>query len=243
MQSGDMIYAGKYSEPDYETLVAEECDLAIESTMISHTPQVKEMIEDLGTPVLVDRSSYESHPLGRTEWIKLYAALVDKEEEAAAFFDRQAEIIEDLKDFQNTNKTIAFFFINTDGAVTIRSPKDYIPKMIEIGGGKYAFADYDEAAGNATSFSISFEDFYARAVDADYLIYNGSIADPLTSVNELIARNELFSEFKAVKEGHVWTTGRDFYQSTDIVGQMIKDVNLMLTDGDPAEMTFITQVT
>lgn len=31
MESGDMIYAGKYSEPDYETLVNGECDLAVES--------------------------------------------------------------------------------------------------------------------------------------------------------------------------------------------------------------------
>ena len=76
MQRGDIEFAGKYSEPDYERLIDEECDLAIESTMIYHTPKVKEMIEDLGIPVLVDRSSYEQHPLGRTEWIKLYAALV-----------------------------------------------------------------------------------------------------------------------------------------------------------------------
>ena len=90
MQRGDIEFAGKYSEPDYERLIDEECDLAIESTMIYHTPKVKEMIEDLGIPVLVDRSSYEQHPLGRTEWIKLYAALVGKDAEAAEFFDQQA---------------------------------------------------------------------------------------------------------------------------------------------------------
>ena len=82
MESGAMTFAGKYSEPDYETLVDGDCDLAIESTMILHTPKVQEMIEDLGIPVFVDYSSYESHPLGRTEWIKLYGALLNKEEEA-----------------------------------------------------------------------------------------------------------------------------------------------------------------
>ena len=87
MESGAMTFAGKYSEPDYETLVDGDCDLAIESTMILHTPKVQEMIEDLGIPVFVDYSSYESHPLGRTEWIKLYGALLNKEEEADTFFD------------------------------------------------------------------------------------------------------------------------------------------------------------
>lgn len=82
LDSGKMLFAGKYSAPDYEMLIDEDCDLAIESTMIYHTPKVKEMIEDLGIPVLVDRSSYEGHPLGRTEWVKLYAVLVGKEAEA-----------------------------------------------------------------------------------------------------------------------------------------------------------------
>lgn len=34
MAAGDMVYAGRYSEPDYETIVARGCSLAIESTMI-----------------------------------------------------------------------------------------------------------------------------------------------------------------------------------------------------------------
>jgi iron complex transport system substrate-binding protein len=111
MNAGTMIFAGKYSEPDYELLVSENCDLAIESTMILHSPKVQEMIEMLDIPVFIDRSSYESQPLGRTEWIKLYGAMLDKEEEAADFFASQASVVENLKDFQNTEKTVAFFYI------------------------------------------------------------------------------------------------------------------------------------
>ena len=67
MESGAMTFAGKYSEPDYEKIVDGDCKLAVESTMILHSPKVQEMIEDLDIPVFVDYSSYESHPLGRTE--------------------------------------------------------------------------------------------------------------------------------------------------------------------------------
>ena len=134
MESGAMTFAGKYSEPDYETLVDGDCDLAIESTMILHTPKVQEMIEDLGIPVFVDYSSYESHPLGRTEWIKLYGALLNKEEEADTFFDQQAHVIEELKGFENTEKTVAYFYVSTDGSIVVRKSNDYIPSMIEIAG-------------------------------------------------------------------------------------------------------------
>ena len=202
MQRGDIEFAGKYSEPDYERLIDEECDLAIESTMIYHTPKVKEMIEDLGIPVLVDRSSYEQHPLGRTEWIKLYAALVGKDAEAAEFFDQQAAIITQLEGFENTGKTVAFFFVNSDGSIVIRKPTDYIPKMIELAGGRYAFENFVTDQTN-TSVSVTMETFYGTAVDADVLIYNTSIDAPISSINELLAKDALFADFKAVQEGNV----------------------------------------
>ena len=89
MENGSILYAGKYSEPDYERIVSEGCGLAIENTMILHSPEVKEKLESFGIPVLVDHSSYEAHPLGRTEWIRLYGVLTGKEKEAEAAFAKQ----------------------------------------------------------------------------------------------------------------------------------------------------------
>ena len=93
MLDGRIAYAGKYSAPDYEQILAANCGLAIENTMIYHTPEVKEQLERFGIPVLVERSSYESGPLARVEWIKFYGILLGKEELAQQVFDRQAERI------------------------------------------------------------------------------------------------------------------------------------------------------
>lgn len=241
LNAGTMLFAGKYSEPDYELMIGQDCDLAIESTMIYHTPKVKEMIEALEIPVLVDRSSYEPHPLGRTEWIKLYAVLVDREEAAEAFFDSQAAVIRELENFQSTGKTVAFFAVNSDGSVVIRKPTDYIPKMIALAGGRYAFEDL-VTDQSATSISITMENFYATAADADVLIYNASISEPISTIDELLAKDALFADFKGVREGNVWCTGKTFYQATDIVGEMIRDIHLVLTGGDESQMTFLTRV-
>lgn len=238
INNGDMTYAGKYDEPDYELLVGDDCDLAIESTMILHAPKVQEMIETLGIPVFIDRSSYESQPLGRTEWIKLYGAMMNKEEEADAFFEKQAEIIEKLKDFTNTEKTVAFFYINTSGAPVVRNPKDYISNMIEVAGGRNAFADLQDDSGK-TSISITMEEFYNTAIDADYLIYNSSIDATVNSLDDLLAKDSLMADFKAVKDGNVWVTDDSMYQHTDTIGELINDLNLMLTDGNEEDMTFL----
>ena len=242
MEDGKMKFAGKYSEPDYEMLVDEDCDLAIESTMILHTPKVQEMIESLDIPVMIDRSSYESHPLGRTEWIKLYAAMLNKEDAADSFFEKQAQVIEKLKGFENTEKTVAYFYVNTDGSIVVRKSEDYIPSMIEIAGGRYAFKNLKNVDSNAPSVKLTMEEFYATAVDADYLIYNGTIDGQVKSISDLEAKSNLFSEFKAVKEGNVWYTGKNLYQATDTVGELIMDMHLMLTDGDPKEMTFLEKM-
>lgn len=242
MEAGDMLFAGKYSEPDYELMVDEGCNLAIESTMILHTPRVQEMIEDLGIPVFIDRSSYETHPLGRTEWIKLYGALMDKDEEAKAFFDEQAKVIEELKGFTNTEKTVAFFYVNSDGSVVVRKADDYIPAMIEIAGGRYVFDDLENTENQSSSVKLTMEEFYAEAVEADYLIYNSSIDNPINTVDDLLAKSDLFAEFKAVKDGNVWCSGRYLYQATDVVGNLIADIHLMLTDGDASEMYFLYKV-
>ncbi len=53
---------------------------------------------------------------------------------------------------------------------------------------------------------------------------------------------QFFSDFKAVKEGNVWCTGKYLYQATDIVGELITDMNLMLTGGDESKMTFLYHV-
>lgn len=238
LNEGRMRFAGKYSEPDYELLVKEGCDLSIQSTMIYHSPKVKEMIELLGIPVLVERASYESHPLGRTEWIKLFAALVNKEAEAEAFMQAQARSLAALEDFENTEKTVAFFYIGSDGSPVVRAGSDYVPKMIELAGGRYVFDDLANPESNRSTMSITMEEFYAAAVDADYLIYNATIDEPLTDLAGLLGKSPLFANFRAVQEGNVWCTGKYLYQATDIVADVILDMHRMLT-GQDADMKFL----
>ena len=242
MEDGSIIFAGKYNEPDYETMVEKNCDLAIESTMILHNPEVQEMIENIGIPVFIDRSSYESEALGRTEWIKLYGAMVNKEDEAFAHFAEQTKVISDLEGEKNTGKTVAFFSVGTDGTVTVRSGNDYIANMIKEGGGDYIFADLDTGEDSSVSVSLSMEEFYNKANQADYLIYNGAIENGLGSVQDLIDKSNTFADFKAVRDGNVWQVGKSMYQATDTVGQFITDVHLMLTGGNESEMTFLSRV-
>ena len=182
MTDGDIEYAGKYSAPDYEAICDADCDLALESTMIYHTPKVKEQLERLGIPVLVERSSYESNPLGRMEWIKLYGVLTGKEEQAEALYDEQLDALAPILDRPSTGKTAAFFYITANGAANVRKSTDYVAKMLELAGGKYIFDDLTDDDARST-MNMQMESFYAGAKDADVRIYNPPIAGGLQTLD------------------------------------------------------------
>ncbi len=241
MENGDIEYAGKYSEPDYEMLLDNNCDVAIESTMILHTPKVQEMLETLGIPVFIDRSSYESNPLGRTEWVKAYAAMLNKEDEAEKFFETKSSVMDEAENYEKTDLKVAFFYVDSTGTVVVRRDTDYIPKMIEIAGADYVYDDTLESTEGSVNVNISMEQFYNIAIDADYLIYNASIDTQPNSIDDLLAKSELFADFKAVKNGNVYTTGKSFYQATDRITDFITDVHAMLT-GDDSTLSFINKV-
>ena len=242
IEAGNMIYAGKYSAPDYECILNEGCNLAIENTMIYHTPEVKEKLEELGIPVLVERSSYETHPLGRLEWIKLYGLLFDALDEANAYFDSQVEQITPLLDQANTGKTVAFFSVNSSGAINVRKPGDYITQMITMAGGNYALADVVPEEENALStMNMQMEDFYNAAQSADILIYNSAIEGEITSIDELLAKNSLFAQFDAVKKGNVYCTGKNFFQESTGMAEFVEDMHNVLGDAD-ADLTYLKKL-
>lgn len=239
MERGDILYAGQYSAPDYERILAEDCGLAIENTMIYHTPEVKEQLEKFGVPVLVDYSSYEPSPLGRTEWVKLYGLLTDREQEAEEVFSREAEAFEDIQGAEKTGKTVAFFYITSNGEANVRKSSDYLPKMIEMAGGSYVFRDLGNEDDTASStVTMQMEEFYAAARDADYIIYNSTIDGELNSVEELLGKSALLKNFRAVQEGNVFCTTKNIYQSSMSLGTIIADIHKMIT-GDEESLTYI----
>ena len=241
MERGEILHAGNYAAPDYEQILAKGCGLAVENTMIYHTPEVKEQLQKLGIPVLVDYSSYESNPLGRTEWVRLYGILTGKEAEAEAAFEAEAEAFEAVRQGEKTGSTVAFFYITANGEVNVRRSSDYLPKMIEMAGGSYVFEHLGDEEDTASSnVTMQMEEFYAAARDADYMIYNSTTTEELSSIEDLLAKSSLFEKCKAVEEGKVYCTTKNLYQSSMKLGTIISDMHKMLTGEDG--MTYLYQL-
>ncbi len=240
MEEGKILFAGKYNAPDYELITASRCPLAIESTMIGHALNIKKQLEQLDIAVLVDQSGHEVHPLGRSEWIKLYGALLNEEEKADAVFSEQAGYLDSVKNSTPSGKRVAFFYVNSSGKIIARRSGDYVSKMIALAGGKYIFDNLGDDSGRMATVSLEPEFFYSEAKDADIIIYNATIADEISSISQMVLKSPLLADFKAVKRGNVWCTNKNMYQETTALGQMIKSLHKIFSDStaDVSELPF-----
>ena len=242
MNAGRIAYAGKYSAPDYEQILAADCGLAIENTMIYHTPEVKEQLERFDIPVLVERSSYEGSPLARMEWLKFYGILLGKEELAEQVFAQQVERITPLLDQPSTGKSCAFFSITANNLANVRKGGDYVAQMIEMAGADYVFADLTDSGNNLSTMNLPLEDFYAGARNADFLIYNSTIEGVVHTTDELIAKCSLLADFKAVQNGNVWCTTQSFFQQSMSLADFILDLHRVFTEDAPEDLTLLNKV-
>ena len=238
MKEGTLLYAGKYSQPDYELLLSQNCSMAIENSMIYHTPEVMEKLDEFGIPTLVEYSSYEEHPLGRVEWVRFFGALLDQEEKADQLFEKQKEALKRVEAEESTGKTVAFFYITSNGLVQVRQSTDYIPKMIELAGGKYVFENLGDPDSRRSTVNLQLEDFYDGAQDADFLVYNTTIDRQVQTLEDLLKKCSLLKDFKAVKNHQVWCTAEDMYQQSMSAGNLIGDFHRMLT-GDNEETRYL----
>ena len=238
MKDGTLLYAGKYSQPDYELLLSQNCSMAIENSMIYHTPEGMEKLDEFGIPTLVEYSSYEEHPLGRVEWVRFFGALLDQEEKADQLFEKQKEALKRVEAEESTGKTVAFFYITSNGLVQVRQSTDYIPKMIELAGGKYVFENLGDPDSRRSTVNLQLEDFYDGAQDADFLVYNTTIDRQVQTLEDLLKKCSLLKDFKAVKNHQVWCTTEDMYQQSMSAGNLIEDFHRMLT-GDDKENRYL----
>ena len=240
MEKGGILYAGKYSSPDFELLLSGGCGLMIENTMIYHNPKIKEKLESIGIPVLVERSGYEDDPLGRLEWVKLYGAIFDREEEAKKLFDEQVERIEKVKGLPETDKTVAVFSVDSNGRVSVRRPGDYISRMIELSGGKYLpkgpLGDF-----SSSTVKLSMEDFFLKCESADILIYNSTISGEIEKKSDLVSKSKILKDMKAFKEGDIYCLSDDYYEMSMSTADFISDMRKVLL-GEKEGLIFLKEV-
>ena len=240
IDKGTVKEVGKYSKPDYEQIISigaeKHVTFAVFSTMLDSVPDVYDQLtKTCNLRIMRDQSSYESHPLGRTEWIKIYGEIFDMRDKSDAVFNGQVEILNETTSKINVpeaeRKTVLIFYTtSTKDTFYVRNAADYVTELVNLGGGKQVA---EIGAGKSGNTKMTQELFIKKCSQADYVLYNwtsGASGVKDESLQGLIdARlGDWFKDFKAYKEGNVWRTSNDFYQKMDKMGEMVADIYKML---------------
>ena len=72
------------------------------------------------------------------------------------------------------------------------------------------------------------------------LVYNATVEAPLAGLSELLEKDELFSDFKAVREKQVYQLGSDMYQSADAV--LTRDFSRVLHGEEELGLSYLRRI-
>ncbi|ORV10135.1 ABC transporter substrate-binding protein [Mycobacterium celatum] len=202
------IHAGKVAEyapggqVDVEAVVAAHPGVLV--TAGTDDPSYARL-RDAGVDVLADAEWLEATPLGRAEWVKVFAALTGTEKKAGELYGKLrgdygkvAEKAAAARPVEVLSGTMH------QGTWSMPAGGGYAGQLIVDAGGNYPWAG-DTRTG---SLQLNFESVYARAGHAPRWL----VTSDWTTLDDALAADIRYGELTAVRTGQVWTAGTDYWE-------------------------------
>jgi len=177
-------------------------------------------LKEAGIPVLINSEWVERTPLARAEWVKLMAALLDKETLVNEKFAQVASEYERLAALarKTTKKPTVLSGLNTKDAWFMPGGDSYMARFFRDAGAGYQWYDTPETG----SLPLSFEAVYPFALKADYWLNVGF--DSHDTRKSIIAQDVRYADFKATRTGRLYSYNRlvsnrgsnDFFESGSV---------------------------
>jgi len=156
------------------------------------------VLTDAGIPVIVNAEWLENTPLGKAEWVKLMAALTNREALVDKKFDSVVTIYDSLAQLGHQAKTHPHIIIGMPfkGAWFMPAGDSYAAHFIKDAGGGYAWAD----SKGTGSLSLNFESAAPEALKAEYWLNLGYV----TSKQDILAKDPRYASFQSYKTGNLY---------------------------------------
>lgn len=182
-------------------------------------------LNEAGIPVLINSEWVETTPLGRAEWVKLLAALMDKE---AVVNQKFAEVEREYNRLTALTRKVArkpsiISGMNSKDAWFVPDGDSYMTQFFRDAGGSYHWST-TKATG---SLPLNFETVYPIALEADYWLNVG--IGTIASKADILAKDPRYADFKAFKSGQIYSYSKrinsrgsnDFWESGAVNPQVV----------------------
>lgn len=198
-----------------ELLFAIRPDVLVTGGMPHSAYGVYKRLMDVGIPVLVFGSWLETHPLGCLEWVKVLAALTNKEEEVQRKFDEVEEAYLQTRQLTRAikNKPKVFKGLNYKSTWYANGKDSYLARYLQDAGADYHWKDRE-----GSLLALDFEAVYPVGIATDYWLNPGMY---MHSKEKLLNQDQRYKDFKAFRLGNIYNNnrrtsprgGQDYFQS------------------------------
>lgn len=166
-------------------------------------PETYSNIVKSGIPVIINSEWMENSPLGRAEWIKLMAALLDRQNFADhqfAFVESSYLHVAELVRKSAERKPGVLLGNEYQGTWYMPGGKSFMATLLSDAGADYHWKDNDQTGG----IPLNFEAVYPVALDADFWL-NIYVSSAQDGKKELIGSDSRYAGFKSVRNGELYS--------------------------------------
>jgi iron complex transport system substrate-binding protein len=213
--SGKTVETTRNWAPNVELMLALAPDAVFTYGMGNEWDTFPKLLE-AGLPIVINGDWNEANPLARAEWSTFVAAFYDKENLAAANYDKTAAEYSRLKKLAASAKERPRILVNGpfQGSWSVSGGASYMARFIADAGGRYLWAE----DGSSGGLVLSVEAVYERGLSADIWL-NPALG--VNSVADVIALDSRFGSLPVVRAGAVWNNnlrmspegGNDYFES------------------------------
>jgi len=202
ISDGKIIEIGNAFSPNLEVILEINPDLVVVTALPALQYARYKTLIDAQIPVLLIAEWLEESPLGRAEWAKIMAALTNQEVQMAKVFSGIESQYKNLVALTDTvtQKPSILPGLSRKDAWFVPGGDSYVARLIKDAGGDYHWKD-KKVTG---SIQLSIESVFPIALTADYWLNTGTV----TSMSDLLAVDERYSEFQPVKNNLVFNNNK-----------------------------------
>jgi iron complex transport system substrate-binding protein len=194
VESGEIKEIAKTETVDAEQVLALKPDLIIGYGMGNPETDLNQKVRSAGIPMAISLDHLETSALSRAQWLKFVASFFEKDKAADSILLSIETKYAQLKQIAATAKTKPKVLteIKLSDAWFVPGGKSFMAGLLNDANTDYIWKDNDKTG----SLALSYEEVYAKALDADYWLNLSS----WNSLNDCAAQDERNKNFKAYKE-------------------------------------------
>jgi iron complex transport system substrate-binding protein len=230
---GSVREVGHDQSMNYEVLVDLRPDVVFMFGVQSGVVQTIKKLEEIGITVVICADYLEPHPLGRSEWLKFFAAFYDKERLADSIFAGIAERYNSVAEaaVENSAEPSVFLGLPWKDAWYVAGGRSFAAQLISDAGGTYIFED----EAHAEARPVSIEKVFLHALEADIWINPGVATNRRTIIDHdrrfemlnAFQQDRVFNHTKRVSPGG----GNDYWESGVLrPDRLLEDLSAIFRD-------------